>query len=201
VIITGTPEKGRVLFAHGAGAGSESAFMVDMAQRMAAIGLEVRRFDFPYMAERAETGKKRPPDRMPRLLEHFEQCIEQLPDDGVPLWLAGKSMGGRVASMLVAEGRADECWAFGYPFHPRGKPDNLRTEHLLSPAGTIHVFQGERDPMGNQQEVGGYSLGTHVHLHWLADGDHDLKPRQRSGFTQAGHLDAVIEVLKERVRA
>jgi len=178
-----------------------SDFMAEMATAMARLGLEVRRFDFPYMQIRAETGKKRPPDRMPVLLEYFKAQIEALPDDGVPLWLAGKSMGGRVASMLVAEGVVPECWVFGYPFHPRGKPDSLRTDHLEVPAGRVVIFQGERDPMGSREEVGGYSLSTDVHLHWLADGDHDLKPRQRSGFTQAGHLATVIEVIKERVRA
>lgn len=199
MIISGKPECGRVLFAHGAGAGMDSPFMQDMAERMAGLGLEVQRFNFPYMAQRMAAGTKRPPDRMPRLLEHFRELITQLPDDGVPLWLAGKSMGGRVASMLVAEGVASEAWVFGYPFHPRGKPDNLRVDHLQAPQGQIHLFQGSRDPMGNEAEVSGYSLGADVHLHWLADGDHDLKPRQRSGYTQSGHLDAVIEVLKERV--
>ncbi len=199
MIITGKPERGRVLFAHGAGAGMDSLFMQDMAERMAGLGLEVQRFNFPYMMQRVATGTKRPPDRMPRLLEYFVNLIEQLPDDGVPLWLAGKSMGGRVATMLAAEGVVQEAWAFGYPFHPRGKPETLRVDHLQSPQGQIHLFQGTRDPMGNEAEVSGYSLGADVHLHWLADGDHDLKPRQRSGYTQSGHLDAVIEVLKERV--
>lgn len=179
----------------------ESAFMADMAGRLGRLGLEVQRFDFPYMQLRVETGRKRPPDRLPVLLEYFSGLVAKQPNDGLPLWLAGKSMGGRIASMLVAEGIAKEAWVLGYPFHPRGKPEALRTEHLQQPKGRIDIFQGTRDPMGNQSEVGGYSLGTDVHLHWLEDGDHDLKPRQRSGFTQASHLDAVIKVLEARVSA
>jgi len=201
MIITGSAQLGRVVFAHGAGAGADSAFMEDMAEQMARLGLEVRRFEFPYMAERRLSGKKRPPDRMPVLISHFKQVLETLPDDGLPVWLAGKSMGGRVASMLVAEGCAGEAWVFGYPFHPRGKADRLRIEHLQSIAGRVDIFQGTRDALGNQEEVSDYPLSSAVHLHWLEDGDHDLKPRQRSGYTQSGHIEAVAEVLKERVRA
>ncbi|MBY4677817.1 alpha/beta fold hydrolase [Marinobacterium arenosum] len=197
MIIDGRAENGRVVLAHGAGAPMDTEFMTNIAAGLAGIGLQVVRFEFPYMQKRREDGKKRPPDRMPKLLEAFRQVVEQLPQDGLPLWLAGKSMGGRVATMLAADGVGRGGWAFGYPFHPPGKPDNLRIEHLQSPARAIHIFQGSRDTMGDETEVAGYPLADRVQLHWLPDGNHDLKPRKASGYSQEQHLATVISQIKD----
>lgn len=197
MIIDGRAEIGRLVLAHGAGAPMDTEFMTNIAAGLAGVGLQVVRFEFPYMVKRREDGKKRPPDRLPKLLEAYLQVIEQLPQDGMPLWLAGKSMGGRVATMLAADGVGRGALAFGYPFHPPGKPDNLRIEHLQAPAREIHIFQGSRDSMGNEAEVAGYPLSGQVQLHWLPDGDHDLKPRKASGYSQEQHLATVISQVKE----
>ncbi|RLT92894.1 MAG: alpha/beta hydrolase, partial [Ketobacter sp.] len=109
------------MLAHGAGAPMDSDFMATIARLVCDRGIKVVRFEFPYMAQRRETGKKRPPDRMPVLMDTFSQVID---DHGGPdhCVVAGKSMGGRVASMVLAEGKARAAISLGYPFHPPGKP-------------------------------------------------------------------------------
>lgn len=195
MLINGKPILGRVIFAHGAGAGMHSAFMEKMALKLAEIGLEVVRFDFPYMQKISLEGKRRPPDRMPTLLAFFQQVIEEYSDD-LPLYLAGKSMGGRVASMLMADSKVSACFVFGYPFHPQGKPDKLRTEHLAEIDKPLHIFQGTRDKMGSLSEVTEYNLTSSVVLHWMSDGDHDLKPRKSSGFTQEDHQNQIVSIIE-----
>ncbi|UTW14339.1 alpha/beta fold hydrolase [Marinobacterium rhizophilum] len=189
----GQPLNGRILFAHGAGAPMDSDFMQTAAQGLATAGFQVLRFEFPYMQARREDGRRRPPNRMPQLLEHFQARIAEL-DDGVPLWLAGKSMGGRVATLLLDE--APEyvrgALVLGYPFYAAKKPQQPRTEHLARLNRPVHVFQGTRDALGSRQQVETYDLSPQVQLHWLEDGDHDLKPRKASGFTQAQHLATVF---------
>lgn len=197
MLIDGCAEKGRVLLAHGAGAPMDSPFMNHMAAAIAAGGVEVVRFEFPYMQKRRLDGKKRPPDRQPKLLEYFSALIEQYSEAGQPLWLAGKSMGGRMATMLAAHPAVAGCFVYGYPFYAPGKQDAPRIEHLHHVVKPIHIFQGTRDSMGKPALVDSYPLADAVTLHWLEDGDHDLKPRKMSGITQDEHLaDAVESTLK-----
>ncbi|MDO6563488.1 alpha/beta fold hydrolase [Amphritea sp. 1_MG-2023] len=196
MLIDGGGEKGRILLAHGAGAPMDSPFMSQIAEAIAAGGLEVIRFEFPYMQKRRMDGKKRPPDRQPKLLEYFTQLIKSFDDDR-PLWLAGKSMGGRMATMMAAHPRVIGCFVYGYPFYAAGKQDAPRIEHLLSVTKPIHIFQGTRDSMGRKEQVDQYPLADAVTLHWLEDGDHDLKPRKMSGITQDEHMvDAVESTLE-----
>ncbi|MBE9399672.1 alpha/beta hydrolase [Pontibacterium sp. N1Y112] len=190
--------QGVVLFAHGAGAGMDHPFMLQMDELLAAKGLQVIRFEFPYMTKRREDGKKRPPDRMPVLLAHYKKQIESVIENTkLPVYIAGKSMGGRVASMLLDDTDAKACFAFGYPFHPPRKPESLRTEHLVDIEKPVYIFQGTRDAMGNQEEVLHYALSESVHLHWLEDGDHDLKPRKASGYSQTMHLEQIAQKVEE----
>jgi hypothetical protein len=193
-MIDGHPVKGRIIFAHGAGAPMDSDFMQSVALGLAGAGFEVVRFEFVYMQTRRDDGRRRPPSRMPQLLDEFAQQVAQF-DDGLPLWLAGKSMGGRVATMLLEQTRAQGALVFGYPFHPPRQPQRLRVEHLAGLSRPVHIFQGTRDALGSRAEVETYGLSPEVRLHWLDDGDHDLKPRKASGFTQAQHLDRVFAQL------
>lgn len=188
------------LFAHGAGAGMDSDFMEAVAQGMAQHGVRVIRFEFPYMQLRRLTGSKRPPDRAPKLLAHFKAEMEAI---DAPLIIGGKSMGGRMASLLAAQ-LADEqdalvdrikgVVAFGYPFHPSGKPEKLRTEHLPQLTVPMLVLQGSRDKLGDHDLVSGLSLPNLVETKWFEDGDHDLKPRKASGFSHDQHIDQAIEL-------
>lgn len=199
MLINGKPKFGRVILAHGAGAGMESEFLAKMAFSLGQIGFEVIRFDFPYMVLAKEQEKHRPPDRMPKLIEAYLEVISDYYEPDVPLYVAGKSMGGRVASHLLDDERITAGFVFGYPFHPRGKPENLRVEHLYDLTKPLHIFQGTRDPMGSFDEVKGYNLPDSLSLYWLEDGDHDLKPRKVSGFTHEQHLSQVVSTIKKVV--
>ncbi|MDF2179399.1 alpha/beta fold hydrolase [Aliiglaciecola sp. CAU 1673] len=179
--------KAKLLLAHGAGSGMHSDFMQQIAALIAAQGFDVYRFDFPYMQRAMQEGKRRPPDPMAKLEAAFMEAIAQLPK-ALSLFIGGKSMGGRVASMLLEQTQAKGAICLGYPFHPPGKPDKLRTEHLRKARKPMLIIQGERDTFGNQQEVGAYDLAPCIEVKFLADGDHSFKPRKASGFTQEQHM-------------
>lgn len=189
VRLTDGPSPVQVLFAHGAGAPMDSDFMNQMTNLLVASGLGVARFEFPYMAQRRQGGSKRPPNSMPQLLDAFRAQVADLgPADR--LIIGGKSMGGRVATLLADELGVAGAFCLGYPFHPAGKPDKTRTQHLQDLQTPTLICQGTRDTLGNQEEVAEYSLSKQVSLHWLEDGNHDLKPRVKSGFTHAQHMQA-----------
>ena len=190
--------KARFIFAHGAGAGMDNEFMDSVATGLAARGIEVVRFNFPYMQLQSESGKKRPPNRMPALLEYYQQVLAEHATD-LPLFVGGKSMGGRAATLLLADELTQSLKnvlgvvVLGYPFHPPGKPDKLRVDHLANMHCDCLIVQGERDTMGNAQEVAGYGLPDKVRVEFLNDGDHSLKPRKASGFTHQQHIDSACD--------
>ncbi|HIF9457925.1 TPA: alpha/beta family hydrolase [Photobacterium damselae] len=181
------------LFAHGAGAGMDHEFMTEMATELAKYRIQVIRFNFPYMVKRAEDGKKRPPDRQPKLLHDFKQHIDAV--DNGKLVIGGKSMGGRMASLMVtdtttqAANIANCCdivkgvACLGFPFHPPGKPDNFRGDHFANMQTPTLILQGERDTFGTRPEVEAMVFSSHVSIQYLPDGDHSFKPRKASGYT------------------
>lgn len=177
-----------LVLAHGAGAPMDSPFMDAMAARLASKGHRVARFEFPYMARRRAEGTKRPPDRQHILLDTWRSMIEQLggPENVV---IGGKSMGGRMASLIAAEMAVRGVLCLGYPFHPPGKPEKTRTEHLEGLDVPTLIIQGTRDPFGRLDEVRGYRLSNTVSVYWIEDGDHDLKPRKSSGRDHEATLD------------
>ncbi len=178
-----------VVLAHGAGAGMEHPFLADVASGLGAAGLRVVRFEFPYQRD-TRAGHRRAPDRMPVLQATFREVVA-LAGPG-PLVFAGKSMGGRVATMLADELAPRGVVVFGYPFHPPKDPTSLRVAHLQTLRTPTLVLQGERDPFGTRDEVAGYELAPALRVVWFADGDHSLAPRRRSGHTVEGHLAAAI---------
>jgi predicted alpha/beta-hydrolase family hydrolase len=143
------------------------------------------------MARMRECGRRQGPDRMPLLQEAFRQQVrlEQAAWPQRPLFVGGKSMGGRVASLLVDELAATAgvrgCLCLGYPFHPPGKPLTLRTEHLAELQAPTLILQGERDPFGKREEVESYGLSPQVQVGWIASGDHSFKPTKASGLSEA----------------
>ena len=194
VLVDGVKGGGICILAHGAGAPMDSSFMNEYAQGLAEKGVRVIRFEFPYMQERRLNGKKRPPNRQPELIACFNQVISEV--DG-PCVLAGKSMGGRMASILASlEGVSDNIkgvLALGYPFHPQGKPEKLRTEHFPDLKAPMLIMQGSRDALGSIELVETLPIPTNIEVHWLEDGNHDLKPRVKSGFTHEQHMRVAIE--------
>jgi predicted alpha/beta-hydrolase family hydrolase len=181
-----------VLLAHGAGAGMEHPFMAAVAAGLGARGWRVLRFEFPYMQQRRLTGKKRGPDTPARLEATLRSAVAAAAPPG-RLVLAGKSMGGRVSSMFVDELGCRGLICLGYPFHPPGRPDKLRTAHLLELRSPALILQGERDPFGTREEVPGYGLSPGIELRWIPDGDHSLRPRKRSGHSEEGNLAVTVE--------
>ena len=173
--------KARLVLAHGAGADANSDFMQQLSDALATHGIAVHRFNFNYMQRFVSTGKRSLPEKMPQLLEQFCQQLTQCPTD-LPLFIGGKSMGGRVASLLSEASGVSAVFAFGYPFHAPKKV-NWRTEHFASLNKPLFIAQGERDAFGTKAEL----VTQHwpaVEIHWLDDGDHDFKPRVKSGKTQ-----------------
>ncbi len=185
--------------AHGAGAPLDSPFMEEVADGLARRGVRVARFEFPYMAARRSDGRRRPPDREPRLLACWREVVEALNDR--PLAIGGKSMGGRMASLIADEVGVEALVCLGYPFHPPGKPGRLRTAHLEELRTPTLIVQGTRDPFGTREEVTGYALSPAVSLHWAEDGDHSLKPRKASGRSEADNLEAATEAVADFLAA
>ena len=184
-----------ILLAHGAGASMDSASLNASTKALAAAGLRVVRFEFDYMASRRTSQAKRPPPRAEKLISEYIAAVEELDATG-PLVIGGKSLGGRVASMtadqLHRSGRIAGLLCLGYPFHPIGKPDQLRTAHLADMQTPTLIVQGTRDAFGTREEVATYKLSNSIEILWLEDGDHDLKPRKAvSGFTVADHMLAM----------
>ncbi len=191
-----------ILLAHGAGAPMDSASMTACAKALAAEGFRVVRFEFDYMAARRSGGRK-PPPRAETLNPEFKAAVDALGATGA-LLIGGKSMGGRVASMiadeLYAEGKIIGLLCLGYPFHPPGKPEQLRTKHLEDLKTPTLIVQGTRDEFGTREEVPGYRLSGAIEILWLEDGDHDLKPRKTiSGYSAADHLKTMAQTVARRV--
>lgn len=179
-----------IILAHGAGAPMDSPFMTMLAESLAREGVESLRFEFPYMAQRREDGRKRPPNRQPVLLDAFREQVvgvrAELAED-CEIWIGGKSMGGRMASILASESPelVSGVVCFGYPFHPPGKPDKWRTEHFASLTRPTAMIQGTRDPFGKQAEVLARApLPGNPRLYWLEGGEHDFRPLARQPQTQ-----------------
>ena len=183
-----------IALAHGAGAPMDTPFMSSFAEGLAKTGYRVVRFEFPYMAARRNTGAKKPPDRQPVLLETWKTVIADL--GASRLVIGGKSMGGRMATMIADETCVRGVVCLGYPFYGAGRKDKPRIEHLLTLKTPTLICQGERDPMGDLASITPLNLAPGIQVHWLPDGDHDLKPRRASGITHAKNLADALDAVR-----
>jgi hypothetical protein len=183
-----------LVLAHGAGAPMDSPWMNVVAAGLASRGVRVARFEFPYMRQRREEGRKGAPDREPALRAAWGEAIAEL-GGGERLAIGGKSLGGRIASLVADEVRARGLVCLGYPFHPPGRPERTRTAHLAGLATPALVVQGTRDPFGSPEDVGGYALSPRIRVVWIEDGDHDLRPRARSGRSAEQNLREALEAV------
>ncbi|MFB2579862.1 alpha/beta family hydrolase [Herbiconiux sp. P15] len=206
-----------LVLAHGAGAPMDSEWMNRMCALLAERGVRTARFEFGYMAAR-RTGSRKPPPRAEKLVGEYraaveavvEAAVEAVADAGIgssgsgarvtPVAIGGKSMGGRVASLVAdelhGEGLVDALVCLGYPFHPPGSPEKLRTAHLEHLETPALIVQGSRDPFGTREEVPGYALDARIRLLWLDDGEHEFKPRVKiSGHTHAEHLESAADAV------
>ena len=187
------PKKAKwtVALAHGAGAGMRNEFMDTFAAGLVEQRFRVVRFEFPYMEQRHVTGSKRPPDREPVLRAAWQSVIDQYPADR--LVIGGKSLGGRIASLMADEAGVAGLVCLGYPFHPSGKPDRLRIEHLEHLRTPALFVQGEWDTFGDREEVATYPLSDAIRLHWAAEGDHSLSPKKTSAHTREDNWQRAIK--------
>ncbi len=195
-------EKARAIlvFAHGAGADMHHAFMNNIAEQLSAQHITVVRFNFPFMVKRAEDGKRRPPDKMDKLVACYQDELAKL-HTTMPLFIGGKSMGGRVAATLAKEeipatvNTIKGVICIGYPFHPVKKPEKLRLPPLQNTQQPVLIIQGDRDALGNKEEISQYEISSQCELVYLEDGDHDLKPRVKSGYTHQQHIKTAVTTI------
>jgi uncharacterized protein len=180
-----------LVLAHGAGGPMDSPFMETVAAGVAKAGIRVARFEFPYMRRWRETRKGGAPDPAPVLMQSWREAIEKL-GGGKGLVIGGKSLGGRMASMVADEAGVRGLVCLGYPFHPPGKPERTRTRHLEQLRTPALILQGTRDPFGKPEEVTSYNFARAIQVEWLEDGDHSFKPRARSGRAEADNLNAAV---------
>jgi predicted alpha/beta-hydrolase family hydrolase len=209
---TGPDDAPTLVLAHGAGAAMDSAWLERMCGLLAepSRGIRVARFEFGYMAAR-RAGTRKPPPKAETLMSEYRAAVaDVIAVTGTPVAIGGKSMGGRVASMVADELHAaasvNSLVVLGYPFHPPGSPEKLRTAHLVALSTPALFCQGTRDPFGGRDEVSSYPLSPSIRMLWLEDGEHELKPRTKiSGFTHAQHLettaDAVAGFVRENAQA
>jgi predicted alpha/beta-hydrolase family hydrolase len=171
-----------LVLAHGAGAGSAHPWIQGWAKALAARGLRVLTFDFPYI----RAGRKLP-DRAPVLEGEYRAVVAKARAKfpGARLFLGGKSMGGRIASHLAAAGEVcDGLVFFGYPLHPPAKPEKRRDEHLGKITVPMLFVQGERDPFGGKDEIAPLAKKLGARAVFVPEGDHSLEAPKRSGWTE-----------------
>ena len=177
--------KAVVVLAHGSGAGKDHDFMAGFALAVANLGASVLRFNFPYM----DAGKKFP-DKSPVAVAVWHQVrrwVEENLAEGLPIFTAGKSFGGRIASLAVAEGMPSAGLIFlGYPLHAPKKEEKLRDEHLYPLEVPMLFLEGTRDPFANPEKMENVvsKLNSHSELSWFEGGNHSFKVA-RSGRTVA----------------
>lgn len=168
-----------VILAHGAGAGMHSDFMVFMADAIGSQGFRVCRFNFVY----TELGKKAP-DRPNVLEDTFKAVVEGVRSGHDKVVIGGKSLGGRIASMIAAQGASVDGLVFlGYPLQPPGRPERIRKAHLPDIKVPMLFVEGTRDPfcpLATLEEVRG-ELTAPNEVAVIDDGDHSFKVRKSSG--------------------
>jgi predicted alpha/beta-hydrolase family hydrolase len=196
-LFDGPPGGPTLVLAHGAGAPMDSPFLVAVAAGLAERGLRVARFEFPYMWQRRESGARKAPDREPQLRRAWLGAIAALGGAAAPprLWIGGKSLGGRIASLIADEAGVAGLVCLGYPFHPPGAAPwavARRTDHLRDLRTPTLIVQGTRDSFGGPAEVAGYVLSAAIRVRWIEDGDHSLVPRKSSGRTAAQNLAEAV---------
>ena len=203
------PEIATLVFAHGAGAAMDSQVMSHIANALSLQQIKVIRFEFDYMAERRISGKRAPPPKIEKLAHEWQNwlsiAIPQLQSS--PIFIGGKSMGGRVATLMNSQAQTNNtlnspaAWqgvcCIGYPFHPNGQPEKIRTAHLHHQQRPIIITQGTRDAFGNGNEVAQYQLPNSVKIAWLDSADHDLKPLKKSGLNQAQTIEQAANVIAQ----
>lgn len=188
------PAGGRpgVLLAHGAGTNQDHPMIVAIRDGLAAAGFPTLTFNYPY----TESGRKAP-DSPKRLLSCHQAAAEWFRTEVSPLMvMAGRSMGGRIASLLAAEGEACEGLVlFSYPLHPAGRPEKLRKDHLPDIPVPVLSIVGTRDALATAEQYDRWVRPLpNVTTFDSEDADHAMRVRKASGRTNEQALEEMIEV-------
>lgn len=193
-----------LVLAHGAGAGQRSRFMVEASRALAARGVTVATFDFPYM-----TKGRSVPDKAPVLEASWREAFAAARGHeafaALPLFIGGKSMGGRIASQVAAQGLDGLAGLvyLGYPLHPPGRPEQRRDAHLPAIREPMLFVQGTRDEFGTSAEIAALlpGLNPRAALHEVEDGDHSFKVRVKiAGRSQDAVLAGIYDAVAAFVR-
>ena len=199
----------QIIFAHGAGADMHHEFMEQVSELFNKANINVLRFNFPFMDKRIELGKRYPPDRMPKLIDCYKRVVNEFFIKGnyqpkLPVFIGGKSMGSRVATMIASDDEmATEIqgvFCIGYPFHPPKKPEKLRLEPLQNTKKSVLILQGDRDTLGSQVEIAQYDVSSLCQFVFLPDADHSLKPRVKSGYTHQQHIETAVNTIAQFIQ-
>lgn len=193
-----------LILAHGAGLGMESPFLDRMSRLIQARGVTVHRFEFPYMAARSLGLSRRPAPRAETLIDDYRQAIGDVRakiGTRARLFAGGKSMGGRIACLAAnLEPDVAGVVVLGFPLLPPRKPASSRARVIEGLTRATLIVQGTRDAFGGVEAFAGLTLPDCIKIHWIEDGDHDLKPRKTSGATHedglASAADAVAHFCK-----
>ncbi len=188
------------IMAHGAGAPMDSDWMNALTKELVKREIQVIRFEFPYMAQIRETGKKRPPNPQKLLLQTWKEVFEKVCTKSSTVYIGGKSMGGRMASLVCDELRPKGLIGLGFPFHAPGKDPGQRIDHLMHLKTRALIIQGTRDTMGSKDDCLSYGLSKKIKFCWLEDGDHSWKPRVRSGLTLEQHIQSAADAINKFMR-
>ena len=196
ILINGPKEaKNILLLAHGAGAPMDSMFMNTISDGLNNNGIITFRFEFPYM-EKRRSGKNTFPDKLDVLCDFYKKIYFKIkkanPDKNI--WLGGKSMGGRVSTLISRSLDIKGVIVFGYPFHPINKLDKLRLESLQLSGPPILIIQGTRDKFGTITEVKKYKIHKNNTIFWIKDGDHSYNTLKKSGLSSK---DAIVQAYNE----
>ena len=179
-----------LVLAHGAGAGQKSAWIVKAARALADRGITCATFDFPYI-----TAGRKVPDKAPVLEAHWRAMLAEAKAafGALPLFIGGKSMGGRIASHIAAEADGVRGLVFfGYPLHPPGQPDKRRDAHLPRIAQPMLFIQGSADTFGNESEMQALvPTLQRATLQVIGGGDHSLKVKGGTKAVEAAFDSAI----------
>jgi predicted alpha/beta-hydrolase family hydrolase len=181
------------IMAHGAGAPMDSDWMNHFTTKLVKKGIRVVRFEFPYMVERRLNGTKRPPNKSSVLLETWREVLIKEQKKSKTIFIGGKSMGGRMASLIADDQNVNGLIGLGFPFHAPGKDPKDRILHLEKIKTPSLIVQGTRDTLGSLEDCKTYKLSKNISFTWLEDGDHSWKPRVKSGHNLEEHMDKAAD--------